>query len=589
MPSPSPAPSYAAVLRTRYACRTFGAALLGRLSYGTVFLSLVLAAAEATGSYAVAGTVTALFGLSGVLLAPARAALVDRYGPRRALPPMAAAYALLLCALALVTSGTHPSGALLAILAVAAGAGTPPLGPVMRTVWRDLVPDPPLLRRAYSLDAVAEELLFVAGPLLAGLLARATAAPAGLVASAGLVLAGTLALVSSPAVRGAGPAGTARATPGAPSGDPDPGAAPGRSHRRRLPADPGLRAAMAAAAGVGMCLGALELLVIALADEQGRPETVAWAMAALSAGSAIGGLVHGAVPWRAPGRSRLALLAAAQGLVVAPMGLAPHPYLLVAWAAFGGLFVAPALTTAYLLADDSAGRDGRHRAGAWVNTAFNAGSAGATAAAGLLVGRLPLPLCFALAAVPAVLSAAAVRYAFRRPSARLPRRAGPAPRPAAARRRRGAPGAGPWDGSRKRVWRGARRSTHGGARSHPRSRLESSMTVRRVVPNIRSEAVEESRTFYGRLGFEEVMNHGWIVTLASPASPLAQLSLMTEDKTAPVIPDLSVEVDDVDAAYAAMRDSGAEIVHPLRDEEWGVRRFFVRDPDGRVVNVLGHR
>ncbi|WP_406361592.1 VOC family protein [Streptomyces sp. NBC_01579] len=115
------------------------------------------------------------------------------------------------------------------------------------------------------------------------------------------------------------------------------------------------------------------------------------------------------------------------------------------------------------------------------------------------------------------------------------------------------------------------------------------MVVRRVVPNIQSETVQESRDFYGLLGLEEVMNHGWIMTLASPSAPTAQVSFMTNDKTAPVVPDMSVEVDDVDAAYAVVRDSGAEIVHPLQDEEWGVRRFFVRDPNGRVVNVLGHR
>jgi uncharacterized glyoxalase superfamily protein PhnB len=101
--------------------------------------------------------------------------------------------------------------------------------------------------------------------------------------------------------------------------------------------------------------------------------------------------------------------------------------------------------------------------------------------------------------------------------------------------------------------------------------------------------VRESREFYGLLGLEEVMNHGWIMTLASPSSPTAQISVMTSDKTAPVTPDVSVEVDDVDAAHRLMRESGAEIVHPLQDEEWGVRRFFVRDPSGRVVNVLAHR
>ncbi|MFC8074740.1 VOC family protein [Streptomyces sp. NPDC057307] len=117
------------------------------------------------------------------------------------------------------------------------------------------------------------------------------------------------------------------------------------------------------------------------------------------------------------------------------------------------------------------------------------------------------------------------------------------------------------------------------------------MSVHRVVPNIhvQPEALDQSREFYGLLGLEEVMNQGWIMTLASPSTPAAQISFLTEDATAPVVPDMSVEVADVDAAYAAVRASGAEIVHTLRDEEWGVRRFFVRDPGGRVVNVLGHR
>ncbi|WNM29435.1 VOC family protein [Streptomyces sp. Li-HN-5-11] len=115
------------------------------------------------------------------------------------------------------------------------------------------------------------------------------------------------------------------------------------------------------------------------------------------------------------------------------------------------------------------------------------------------------------------------------------------------------------------------------------------MAVRRVMPIIQSESAQESREFYGLLGFEEVMDLGWIMTLASPSTPAAQVSVMTRDKTAPVTPDMSIEVDDVEAAYAVMRDSGAEIVHPLQDEEWGVRRFFVRDPNGRVVNVLSHR
>src|SRR5687768_13742478 len=107
------------------------------------------------------------------------------------------------------------------------------------------------------------------------------------------------------------------------------------------------------------------------------------------------------------------------------------------------------------------------------------------------------------------------------------------------------------------------------------------MTVRRIMPDIQvasEEALSTSRTFYGLLGFEEVMNMGWMTTLASPANPTAQISFFTEERTAPVVPDLSVEVEDVDAVYGRVRASGAEIVLELRDEEWGVRRFFTRDP-----------
>ncbi|MFF7449191.1 MULTISPECIES: VOC family protein [unclassified Streptomyces] len=117
------------------------------------------------------------------------------------------------------------------------------------------------------------------------------------------------------------------------------------------------------------------------------------------------------------------------------------------------------------------------------------------------------------------------------------------------------------------------------------------MTIRRIVPDFQvdsEEAMKASTDFYGLLGFREAMNMGWVVTLASPANPTAQISFFTEERTAPVVPDLSVEVEDVDAVYAELVAAGADVVRELRDEEWGVRRFFVRDPNGRIVNVLTH-
>lgn len=89
------------------------------------------------------------------------------------------------------------------------------------------------------------------------------------------------------------------------------------------------------------------------------------------------------------------------------------------------------------------------------------------------------------------------------------------------------------------------------------------------------------------LGLREVMNHGWIITLADDQNR-NQISLLTKDATAAVNPVVSVEVDDVNAAYEAAVDAGLTIVHPLSDEEWGVRRFFFADPSGTVVNVLSH-
>ena len=115
------------------------------------------------------------------------------------------------------------------------------------------------------------------------------------------------------------------------------------------------------------------------------------------------------------------------------------------------------------------------------------------------------------------------------------------------------------------------------------------MAVSRVVPDLKSTSLEEAKTFYTDVfGLHVVMDLGWIVTLADPQRPEVQLSIMTRDATAPVVPVASIQVDDVDASYRAARAAGAEIVHELTEEPWGVRRFFVKDPDGHVINVLAH-
>ena len=84
------------------------------------------------------------------------------------------------------------------------------------------------------------------------------------------------------------------------------------------------------------------------------------------------------------------------------------------------------------------------------------------------------------------------------------------------------------------------------------------------------------------------MSHGWIATPISAEDSAIQLSLIDRDATAPVSPAVSIEVSDVDAVHANAVGFGLKIIYPLTDEAWGVRRFFVEDPDGSVVNVLQH-
>ena len=108
------------------------------------------------------------------------------------------------------------------------------------------------------------------------------------------------------------------------------------------------------------------------------------------------------------------------------------------------------------------------------------------------------------------------------------------------------------------------------------------------MPNIRSERPAESRAFFVELlGFEVAMDIGWVMTLTSPTNPSAQVNIIANDDMA--APGISVGVADVDAVHAKAVEQGFEIVYPIRDEEWGVRRFMLREPSGTVVNVVSHR
>ena len=115
------------------------------------------------------------------------------------------------------------------------------------------------------------------------------------------------------------------------------------------------------------------------------------------------------------------------------------------------------------------------------------------------------------------------------------------------------------------------------------------MTVKRIVPNIDSDDLPETRQFYEALfGLDCAMDMGWVVTLEAGCAPMAQLNIATEGGSGTGVPDLTIEVEDVDDAHARARILGAKVIYGPFTESWGVRRFFLRDPSGTLVNVMQH-
>ena len=115
------------------------------------------------------------------------------------------------------------------------------------------------------------------------------------------------------------------------------------------------------------------------------------------------------------------------------------------------------------------------------------------------------------------------------------------------------------------------------------------MQVKRIVANVEALDLSRARTFYQDvLGLELLMDHGWIQTYGCQAKATVQVSFATEGGKGTPVPDLSIEVDDVDEALRRMTAAGFSIEYGPADEPWGVRRFFVRDPFGKLINVLAH-
>jgi predicted MFS family arabinose efflux permease len=355
-------------------------------------LPALLLFAQRFGSFAVAGAAVAGYGLAG-LLAPVRGRLVDRYGAP-ALVVLGVGHTVAILP-ALVVPSSLPW--LAVALATVAGAFAPPVAAVTRRGWSARLVDATteLTQVAFSADSVVEEMCFVAGPALSGLLIAAVGAATTLVVAALLVLVGSLGLAVVAAPRSS--SALAAGDEGAPHEHPRlEGAA-----RATV-----LRAALSVTT-LGVAVGLIDVGVPALAVEAGH---VGWAgplLALFTVGSLIGVVVAGA--WAAADldRRRLAL-GVLQVVVLVPLAFARDPLVLAAALVLAGLPLAAMLTTSYLLVDRDVPLAAATQAYAWVTVASNVVGSLATAAAGLMVDRvgpgLPLLVAPLAAAVPAGLA-----------------------------------------------------------------------------------------------------------------------------------------------------------------------------------------
>ncbi len=115
------------------------------------------------------------------------------------------------------------------------------------------------------------------------------------------------------------------------------------------------------------------------------------------------------------------------------------------------------------------------------------------------------------------------------------------------------------------------------------------MKVNRIVSNIYSPEPLRAKKFYQDiLGLDLLMDHGWIITYGNTEKMNVQISFASEGGSGTSVPDLSIEVDDVNEAFSLMQEAGFRTEYGPVDEAWGVRRFFVRDPFAKLINILQH-
>jgi len=356
-----------ALLHRPFAARMLIAALIGRLPEAMTSLALILVARDAGGSYATAGALVAGFAVGAAVGGPVLGRTIDRAGQPRVLLAAAVGRALVLVAIAAV-AGT--SLAVAGVLAVAGGALTPPLEPALRALWPDLAGgDAHALAAAYELDAGAQELIFVLGPVLVAVTVAVASPAVALHVTWAIGLAGTAAFALAPPARDWRAGAHAHA---------------GWTAVLRAP-EVGLLLIVVVLAGA--TTGVVNVTATAFAERAlGDRGLAGWLLAAWATGALIGGLAAAARRWTLPPETRLTRLLIAFGLALVPALLARSGLAMAGALMLAGAALAPTLACVFVLTGARALPGAITETFAWLTSSFLVGSAAGSALAGPLAG-----------------------------------------------------------------------------------------------------------------------------------------------------------------------------------------------------------
>ncbi|AXE80684.1 MULTISPECIES: MFS transporter [Streptomyces] len=376
------------------------AGFLGRMPLSMMGIGVVTMVSQLTGRYGLAGALSATLAMSAAVIGPLISRLVDRHGQRRVLRPatlvaLAAVAGLLICAQQRLADWT--------LFVFAAGAGcVPSVGSMIRARWAEIYRGSPRqLHTAYSWESIVDEVCFIFGPIISIGLSTAWFPEAGPLLAAGFLLVGVFWLTAQ------------RATEPVPH--------PREQHTRGSALrSRGLQVLVVTFVATGAIFGAIDVVTVAFAEEQGHKAAASLVLAVYALGSCLAGAVFGLLHLKGKPSTRWLVGVCAMAVSMIPLQLAGNlPFLAVALFV-AGLAIAPTMVTTMALVEQHVPRTELTEGMTWTSTGLAVGVALGSSAAGWVVDASGAEAGYVVPAVAGALAAAVAFLGYRRLSGPVP-------------------------------------------------------------------------------------------------------------------------------------------------------------------------